>query len=108
MLLNHLSTKKSCLCFWFPHQTAESNAILEIILSKIFAKLMQVAAFPTWILSEESKPHKLIFLHLCSIFLQSTSQSLAQNKPNQVADKSIQMLLKCLKSRTEIKFRNGF
>lgn len=93
MLLSHLSTEKSCLCSWFPDQIAESNAIFEIILSKIFAKLVQVASFLTWILSKESKPHKLIFLHLYSIFLQSTSQSLAQNKPNQVADKSIQMLL---------------
>lgn len=47
MLLSHLSAKNSCLCFHFPHQTAESNAILEIILSKIFAKLVQVAVFLT-------------------------------------------------------------
>lgn len=95
MLLSRLSTKKHPLCvFDFPIKLFVSNAILKIILSKIFAKLVQVAIFLIWFCQRNKNLTNFPFCIFPNIFLQSTSESLAQNKPSQAAAKSIHMLLK--------------
>lgn len=95
MLLSHLSTKKHRVCvFDFPIKLFVSNAILKIILFKIFAKLVQVAIFLIWFCQRNKNLTNFPFCIFHNIFLQSTSESVEQNKPTQAAAKSIHMLLK--------------